>query len=171
MAKWYVGMAILCGLGSGCSQSTDPYLEQADAVEQAAAALEAVDDTDIDAVAAGEEPRFERRDRRAAFVSRHRRSFRRLMSHVEPGALLACREEAQSCREAEEGGCRPEVRACVRAAMEDAVESLCADGEAMCTEADAPARACERIEKRCAMAEGEETEAETSDSTDTDDEG
>jgi hypothetical protein len=66
--------------------------------------------------------------------------------------LAACREALHTCLEADTARdvCVGEARACVRKALSEAFEAICADARARCAEAGAPVEKCARIEARCA---------------------
>lgn len=72
----------------------------------------------------------------------------------EPAAVEACRATLAACLTATPGdaSCITTERACIKAAFQAAFDAACADAAAGCTQlpADAPADACERLQRRCA---------------------
>lgn len=74
-----------------------------------------------------------------------------LLWYADLTAIQACRDQRTSCGSGDDAGtCDQAARACVKPILEAAFAALCTEKLAMCSDASAPATACERLKSRCA---------------------
>ena len=91
---------------------------------------------------------------------RHGHGIGLLLWYADLAALQVCRDLREECAaSADPSLCRDDVHACVHSVFEQAFAALCEDKLAMCEAADAPERACGRIERVCGASDAPATDA------------
>ena len=159
----YLAVALLVSpVGLGCSNGgSNPFDSAADEVDQISASLEAGGDTDLDSIAGEDDGppmaglAVDGGLGRPGGVGRHHHHRGHagmgelLLWYGDLDALRACRDDRDACDASPDPTCRGAVRECVLGVLSDAFDAMCVDRTAMCDEADAPAKPCERIKARC----------------------
>lgn len=77
-----------------------------------------------------------------------------LLWYADLSALQACRDQRSSCVTGEDAStCEQAARECVKPVLEAAFVTFCSEALSLCSDANASATACERIQARCSKSD------------------